>query len=103
MNKFDFMGQLECLLQNISEQERQEALQYYGDYFDDAGPENEQAVIEALGNPARVAENIKRDLYGAGYGAKTASLSPAGNLPSMVQILKSPRRMRARMGQSRAM
>lgn len=68
MNKIDFMGQLECLLQNISEQERQEALQYYGDYFDDAGPENEQAVIEALGNPARVAENIKRDLYGAGYG-----------------------------------
>lgn len=68
MNKIDFMRQLESLLQNISEQERQEALQYYGDYFDDAGPENEQAVIEALGNPARVAENIKRDLYGAGYG-----------------------------------
>ncbi len=68
MNKVEFMRQLESLLQNISEQERQEALQYYGDYFDDAGPENEQAVLEALGNPARVAENIKRDLYGAGYG-----------------------------------
>lgn len=68
MNKIEFMRQLESLLQNISEQERQEALQYYGDYFDDAGPENEQAVLEALGNPARVAENIRRDLYGAGYG-----------------------------------
>lgn len=68
MNKTEFMRQLESLLQNISEQERQEALQYYGDYFADAGPENEQAVIEALGNPARVAENIRRDLYGAGYG-----------------------------------
>ena len=68
MNKVEFMRQLERLLQNISEQERQEALQYYGDYFDDAGPENEQAVLEALGNPARVAENIRRDLYGAGYG-----------------------------------
>lgn len=68
MNKVEFMRQLESLLQNISEQERQEALQYYGDYFDDAGPENEQAVLEALGNPARVAENIRRDLYGAGYG-----------------------------------
>ena len=68
MNKIEFMRQLERLLQNISEQERQEALQYYGDYFDDAGPENEQAVLEALGNPARVAENIRRDLYGAGYG-----------------------------------
>ena len=68
MNKIEFMRQLESLLQNISEQERQEALHYYTDYFDDAGPENEQAVIEALGNPARVAENIRRDLYGAGYG-----------------------------------
>jgi len=68
MNKVEFMRQLESLLQNISEQERQEALQYYGDYFDDAGPENEQAVLEALGNPARVAENIRKDLYGAGYG-----------------------------------
>lgn len=68
MNKVEFMRQLESLLQNISESEREEALQYYGDYFADAGSENEQAVIEALGNPARVAENIRRDLYGAGYG-----------------------------------
>ena len=62
MNRIDFMKQLESLLQNISPTERDEALQYYNDYFDDAGPENEKEVIEALGNPARVAENIKRDL-----------------------------------------
>lgn len=62
MNRTDFMTQLERLLQNISPAEREEALQYYTDYFDDAGPENEQEVIEALGNPARVAENIKREL-----------------------------------------
>lgn len=68
MNRNEFMKQLEALLQNISSAEREEALQYYNDYFDDAGPENEQSVIEALGNPARVAENIKRDLYGNGYG-----------------------------------
>ncbi len=68
MSRNDFMKQLETLLQNISPAEREEALQYYNDYFDDAGLENEQSVIEALGNPARVAENIKRDLYGNGYG-----------------------------------
>lgn len=68
MNRAEFLRQLECLLQNISPTEREEALQYYNDYFDDAGSENEQDVIEALGTPARVAENIKRDLYGAGYG-----------------------------------
>ena len=68
MNRVDFMRQLESLLQNISPAEREEALQYYNEYFNDAGPENEQDVIEALGNPAKVAENIKRDLYGNGYG-----------------------------------
>lgn len=68
MNRVDFMKQLESLLQNISPAEREEALQYYNEYFNDAGAENEQAVIEALGNPAKVAENIKRDIYGeAGY------------------------------------
>lgn len=68
MNRVDFMSQLERLLQGIAPGERDEALQYYNDYFDDAGIENEQEVIEALGNPARVAENIKRDLLGSGYG-----------------------------------
>ena len=62
MNRIDFMSQLERLLQDVSPTEREEALQYYNDYFDDAGAENEREVIEALGNPARVAENIKRDL-----------------------------------------
>lgn len=66
MNRIDFMKQLESLLQNISPGEREEALQYYNEYFNDAGAENEQAVIEALGNPAKVAENIKRDINGAG-------------------------------------
>ena len=65
MNRTEFMRQLERLLQSIPETERQEALQYYNDYFDDAGEENEREVIDALGNPAKVAENIKRDLYGA--------------------------------------
>jgi len=62
MNRIDFMNQLESLLQNIAPGEREEALQYYNCYFDDAGAENEQEVLEALGTPARVAENIKRDL-----------------------------------------
>ena len=42
MNRTDFMNQLESLLQSISSTEREEAMQYYNDYFDDAGAENEQ-------------------------------------------------------------
>lgn len=66
MSRTDFMEQLDRLLQDIPSAEREEALQYYNDYFDDAGKENEQAVMKALGNPARVAENIKRDLTESG-------------------------------------
>lgn len=68
MNRAEFMGRLASLLQDVPLAEREEALQYYNDYFDDAGDESEQDVIEALGNPARVAENIKRDLLESGYG-----------------------------------
>lgn len=79
MNRVDFMNQLERLLQSIAPGEREEALQYYNDYFDDAGKENEQEVIEALGNPARVAENIKRDLLGNGYGGGPAPKAQASD------------------------
>ncbi|EKC52295.1 hypothetical protein OBE_13162, partial [human gut metagenome] len=36
MNRTEFMRQLESLLQNISATEREEALQYYNEYFNDA-------------------------------------------------------------------
>lgn len=42
MNKQQFMIELERLLQNIPENERVEALNYYEEYFSDAGEENEQ-------------------------------------------------------------
>lgn len=83
MNRMEFMRQLESLLQNISQAEREEALQYYNEYFNDAGEENEQSVIEALGNPAKVAENIKRDLYGSGYGDNPYQRAPVGNTAVM--------------------
>lgn len=66
MDRTEFMRQLERLLQGISPTEREEALRYYNSYFDDAGSENEQEVIRALGSPARVAENIKSGLFESG-------------------------------------
>lgn len=41
MTRTEFMKQLQDLLSDISKNEREEALQYYNDYFDDAGPEEE--------------------------------------------------------------
>ena len=64
MNRIEFMTELASLLQDVPVEERKEAMQYYNDYFDDAGEENEQQVIEELGEPATVAANIKADLRG---------------------------------------
>ncbi len=73
MSKQEFISQLEILLRNIPTQERIEALQYYNDYFEDAGEENEQEVLAALGSPEKVAENIKRDLYQNRYAESIES------------------------------
>lgn len=64
MNRIEFMTQLAALLQDVPVEERREAMQYYNDYFDDAGSENEQQVIAELESPEKVAENIKADLKG---------------------------------------
>lgn len=62
MNRAQFMEQLKRLLSDISEAERNEALDYYESYFDDAGAENEASVIRELGSPGKVAAIIKADL-----------------------------------------
>lgn len=62
MNRKEFMTRLEQLLIDISEEERSDALQYYEDYFDDAGAENEAEVIKELESPEKVAAIIRTDL-----------------------------------------
>lgn len=62
MNRTEFMNRLERLLWDIPENERREALQYYNDYFDDAGPENEARVIRELGSPSQVAKTIREGM-----------------------------------------
>ena len=62
MNRFEYMRRLEALLSDISPSEKEEALTYYNDYFNDAGQENEQQVIEELGSPEQVAAGVKEGL-----------------------------------------
>jgi len=62
MTKLEFMKELESLLLEIPLEERNEALQYYNGYFDDAGEDQEEEIIKELGSPERVASIIKADL-----------------------------------------
>lgn len=64
MNRREFMAQLERLLDELPISERSEALRFYNDYFEEAGPENEAQVIRDLGSPGRVAAVIRANLDG---------------------------------------
>ncbi len=58
MTKQEYLSELESHLASISEDERVNALQFYEEYFEDAGPENEQQVISELGKPFALAKSI---------------------------------------------
>lgn len=64
MSRKEYMDQLAYLLQDLPEEECNEALVYYEDYFDDAGPDKEEEVILELGSPQKVAAIIRADLNG---------------------------------------
>lgn len=70
MNRIEFLKELEDLLQSVSTEERQDALSFYQNYFDDAGYENEAEVIEELGSPEKVAAIIIRDAKAADDSAQ---------------------------------
>lgn len=81
MNKEEFLRQLELLLNDIPQEEREEALQFYAEYFSDAGPFEEQAVLDELGSPERVAASIKAALPGFENQNQTAQAQPEPGIP----------------------
>lgn len=64
MSREEYMRELAYLLQDIPDGEREEALSWYEDYFDEAGEGEEAEVIRKLGSPAKVAALIKDGLNG---------------------------------------
>lgn len=62
MTRLAFMGELESLLSDIPIEERNEALQYYNDYFQDAGEDHEEEILKELVSPQRIAGIIKAEL-----------------------------------------
>ena len=73
MNRIEYMERLDQLLWVMPREEREEALQYYNDYFDDAGVENEERIILELGSPEEVAAKIR-----AGYAGDSGEYSEQG-------------------------
>ncbi|HOS34264.1 MAG TPA: DUF1700 domain-containing protein [Treponemataceae bacterium] len=71
MTRAQFMNELRERLDRLPSDEREEALAYYEEYFDEAGVDHEQDVIRELGSPASVASRIYAD-----RAVKAARASP---------------------------
>ena len=79
MRKYAYLARLEELLAALPAQERQEALNYYEEYFDAAGSENEEQTAAELGDPAGVARKI---LEGEGIDFPEGETPAADILPA---------------------
>ncbi len=62
MRKEEYLQKLEQLLYDIPTEDRQEAMQFYRDYLEDAGDRVEE-VIRSLGTPDELARSIKKEVF----------------------------------------
>ena len=101
MNRAEFMSRLASLLQDVPLAEREEALQYYNDYFDDAGEGNEESTIASLGSPEEIAKSIKAGLAdGGNAGEFTESGFYSYEQKSKNQVMSTEQMQNAEQGGS---
>jgi len=58
VNRTEYMNALEKRLRILPKENFNEAMDYFTEYFEDAGPEREQQAIQDLGSPDTAAEQI---------------------------------------------
>jgi len=61
VNRKEFLRKLQLELYKLPRHEIDDAIAYYNEYFEEAGPDQEQAVIKELGTPSKIATQIKAD------------------------------------------
>lgn len=85
MDRAEFLNRLEAQLLDVPQAEREEALQYYEDYLNDAGDAGDFDILQELGTPEEVADSIRnglgQDSSGIGehsYGSQSSRSGQAG-------------------------
>lgn len=58
MTKVEYLAKLDWYLRKLPKDDYQEAMDYFREYFDESGPENEEAVIAELGTPKEATRDI---------------------------------------------
>ncbi len=62
MTRNEYMEQLKKYLKRLPKEDYDNAIEYFSEYFDEAGSENEQQVMEELGEPREAARELLLNL-----------------------------------------
>ena len=62
MTRTEYMRRLSVRLKHLPREDFDRAMEYFQEYFDEAGAEKEQQAIQDLGDPQSAAEQIIMDL-----------------------------------------
>ena len=68
MTRKEYMEQLRKYLKRLPKEDYENAIEYFSEYFDEAGPENEQQVMEELGEPKEAARELLLNLLQESVG-----------------------------------
>mgnify|MGYP000420583034 CR=1 FL=1 len=69
MTKSEYMKKLSYSLRRLPKEDFNQAIDYFEEYFAEAGEENEQQAIEDLGSPEECGKRIDYESGGKEYGA----------------------------------
>lgn len=78
MTKNEYLARLKSCLECIDISEREAAIQFYTEYFEDAGEENIAKVIEELGSPEKLAREIIKQSAGGEAASPAAETAACG-------------------------
>ncbi|MDR1712731.1 MAG: DUF1700 domain-containing protein [Coriobacteriales bacterium] len=87
MDRNTYLQQLEAALASLPANERQDALAFYAEYLDDAGPQGLAAALESLGSPSQLAAQIKAESAIRGLSAPPAIPQPQ---PQVATVAPQP-------------
>ena len=82
MTRNEYMEQLKKYLKQLPKEDYDNAIEYFSEYFDEAGAENEQQVMKELGEPKEAARELLLNLL-----QETTTHSPAKTKRSPGKII----------------
>ena len=78
MTKNEYLARLKSCLECIDASEREAAVQFYTEYFEDAGEENAEKVMAELGSPEKLARDIIKQSAGSAPTSPAAETAACG-------------------------